>query len=201
MNIWCTDFTSSVLWVLKSGFHQPSQAGGEETVMRKKKTQWEKRALLAITVIPDVLCTHMINPFIDQLLWPNAPLRRCQSRRVPAYGPSEMSSTHTPLLSSARWLFEWLTDSLTQTAGDSVYPPEFNIIKERTLPCSSLETGHLSVFLFLYHFLSRAGVRMNPLSHLPMQCELKKSTSYKHFSFGHFWFSFQILIINQHSHF
>ncbi len=77
--------------------------------------EWEKRALLAITVIPDVLCTHMINPFIDQSLWPNAPLRHCQSRRVPAYGPSEMSSTHTPLLSSARWLSEWLTDSLTHT--------------------------------------------------------------------------------------
>ncbi len=148
MNIWCPDFTSSVLWVLKSGFHQPSQAGGEETLMCKKKNkkkmrEWEKRALLAITVIPDVLCTHMINPFIDQSLWPNAPLRHCQSRRVPAYGPSEMSSTHTPLLSSARWLSEWLTDSLTHTNSWRLcYPPEFNIIKAPTLPCSSLETGH-----------------------------------------------------------
>lgn len=156
MNIWCTDFTS-VLWVLKSGFHQPSQAGGEETLMCKKR-QSEKRERSWQSQSFQTCSAHIWS--ILSLINRSGPMLRCT-----AANPEEFQHTarlkwapHTlhffpPL---ADCLNDWLTHSLTQTAGDSVYPPEFNIIEAPTLPCSSLKTGNLSVFLFLYHLLSRA---------------------------------------------
>lgn len=114
MNTWCTDFTSSVLWVLKSGFHQPSQAGGEETLMCKKR-QSEKRERSWQSQSFQTCSAHIWS--ILSLINRSGPMLRCT-----AANPKEFQHTarlkwapHTPLLSSTRWLSEWLTHSLTHT--------------------------------------------------------------------------------------
>lgn len=78
-----------------------------------------------------------LHTYDQSLHWSIGPTRRSAA---PLPIQPEMSSTRTPFLSLPRWL--------TQTAGDSVYPLEFNIIRAPTLPCSSFKRGTCLFFSF-----------------------------------------------------
>lgn len=105
----------------------------------------------------------------DQSFHWSVALAQCSAAPLPIQTSSSIrpawnelyTHTHTTsFLHSLNWLSEWLTDSLTQTAGDSVYPPVFNIIRAPTLLCSSLKTGHLSVFLFCLTLIPCLGSKL-----------------------------------------